>query len=84
MKENRSQVLTVHVDQATYLGNVLTSKGTLDETINQRYQKALGISTQISTMLSSVYLGNFHFDTSMLMRDANFSELNYDQLRFMA
>ena len=73
-----SQVLRVHdnemktVSQATYLGDVLCEKGTIDETINKRSQKALGIISQINSILSTVSLGSFHFDIAMVLRDALF------------
>ena len=66
--ESCTQILKVHddemktVSEATYLGDVLSDKGTLDATINHRNQKAVGISTQICSMLSSISLGNFHID----------------------
>ena len=58
------QVLWVHdsemksVSNATYLGDVLSEKGTIDETITQRCQKGIGIISQVSSMLSSVCLGS--------------------------
>ena len=77
-KEKCSQVLKVHqldmknTTKLTYLGFVISEAGTIDETIIQRCQKALGITTQISSMLSSVCLGNFHFDIAMVLRDSLF------------
>ena len=74
-----SQVIKVHdsdmkhVTQATYLGDVISEKGTIDETISQRSQKAIGIISQISSILSSVCLGNFHFDIAMVLREALFT-----------
>ena len=76
--ENCPQLLKVHdkemksVNHATYLGDVLSNNGTIDETISQRYNKAVGIITQISSILSSVSLGNFHFDIALVLRDALF------------
>ena len=73
-----TQVLKVHdstmktVTQATYLGDVLSEKGTIDETIEQRCQKAYGIISQITSMLSSISLGCFHFDIALVLREAKF------------
>ena len=73
-----TQVLKVHdstmktVTQATYLGDVISEKGTIDETIEQRSQKAYGIISQISSMLSSISLGSFHFDIALVLREAKF------------
>ena len=58
--------------QATYLGDVICETGTLDGTIKERCQRAVGIITQISSILSSVHLGNFHFDIAMVLREAQF------------
>ena len=76
--EKCTQVLKVHENkmknatQATYLGDVISDQGTIDETISQRSQKALGIITQISSILSSICLGNFHFEIALVLRDALF------------
>ena len=56
-KEKCTQVLKVHnlnmksAAQITYLGDVISETGSIDETIAQRSQKALGITTQISAIL---------------------------------
>ena len=77
-KEKCTQVLKVHnlnmksAAQITYLGDVISETGSIDETIAQRSQKALGITTQISSILSSICLGNFHFDIAMVLRDSLF------------
>ena len=60
------------VSQATYLGDIISDKGTIDETVAQRCQKAIGIITQISSLLSSISLGNFHFDIAMVLRESQF------------
>jgi hypothetical protein len=36
--------------QATYLGDVISENGKVDETVLQRTQKATGIANQISSM----------------------------------
>ena len=77
--EQCNQILKVHeatmkdASQVTYLGDVISDSGTIDATIAQRGQKAEGITTQIVSMLSSISLGNFHFDIAMVMRDALFA-----------
>ena len=69
-----TQVLKVHdlnmktVSQATYLGDVLSETGTIDETVAQRGQKATGIISQISSMLGSISLGSFHYDIALVLR----------------
>ena len=72
------QILKVHdddmknVSQATYLGDVISEKGSIDETIVQRGQKATGIITQISSILSSISLGSYYFDIALVLREAKF------------
>ena len=57
----------------TYLGDIISESGTIDATIEQRGQKAEGITPQIVSILSSISLGNFHFDIALVMRDALFA-----------
>ena len=59
-----------NVSQASYLEDILSEKGTIDETIKERNQKATGIISQISSMLS---LGSFHFEIAMVLREAKFT-----------
>ena len=73
-----SQALKVHdkpmktVKEATYLGDVISDNGSLDATIEERCNRSVGIITQISSLLSSVSLGNFHFDIAMVLRESQF------------
>ena len=46
--------------------------GQIDATIAHREQKAEGVITQISSILSSISLGSFHFDIAMVLREALF------------
>ena len=77
-KTDCSQILKVHessmknVSQATYLGDVISENGTINETIVQRSQKSIGITSQITSMLASISLGSFHFDIALVMREAKF------------
>ena len=61
-----------NASQVTYLGDVISETGQIDETITQRGQKAEGIITQISPILSRISLGSFHFDIAMVLREALF------------
>ena len=42
--------------------------GTIDETILARNLKSIGIISQISSILSSICLGSFHFEIAMVLR----------------
>ena len=46
-------------DQIVYLGDKVTEKGTIEETIKLRKIKSVGIISQISSILKSVTLGSF-------------------------
>ena len=60
------------VSQATYLGDFISEKGTDNETIEQRSKKAIGIITQIFSILSSISLESFHFDIAIVLRESLF------------
>ena len=72
------QQLKVHdddmknVSQPTYLGDILSEQGTIDETITHRGQRATRNVSQISSILSSICLGSFQFDIASVMRNAKF------------
>ena len=72
-KTFRSRPALTVTSTFTYLGDVVSDAGTIDATIDQRGQKAEGITTQIASILSSISLGNFHFDIALVMRDALFT-----------
>jgi hypothetical protein len=54
----------------TYLGDVLSKKGGISETIKARKLKAIGINGQISTIVNNVSLGYFHFKISFILRES--------------
>ena len=78
-KKECTQILKVHehsmknVTQASYLGDILSENGAVDETILERNLKAIGIISQISSMLSSICLGSYHFEIAMVLREAKFT-----------
>ena len=63
---------TKNVSQASYLGDIISEKGTIEENILARTQKATGITSQISSILSSICLGSFYFEIAMVLREAKF------------
>ena len=73
MKINALKLILIkdmkNASEATYLGDVISENGTIDATILQRTQKATGIINQISSMLSSICLGSFHFDIAIVLRN---------------
>ena len=47
------------VEKETYLGDILTSDGKLNENVKERYNKGLGIVNQILAILKEVSFCNF-------------------------
>ena len=54
----------------SYLGDVLSSNGTIDATIESRRQKGIGLCSQISGMVDGLSLGHYYFKISFLLREA--------------
>ena len=55
---------------AKYLGDILNTKGTIDDTIADRRNKSIGKNSQISTILDSITFGMFFIDTALILREA--------------
>jgi hypothetical protein len=68
--------LKVHKDEmkkiqdGSYLGDILSSDGTMDKTIENKRQKGTGICSQVTGLMNSVSLGFFFFKISFNLRDA--------------
>ena len=58
------------VENGTYLGDILSADGSLDKNVENRRQKGIGISSQITGILNSVSLGFFYFKIAFALRDA--------------
>ena len=52
--------------ECSYLGDILSSSGSLDATIEQRRQKGVGICSQISGIVDGLSLGSFFIINSLL------------------
>ena len=59
-----------NVSEAVYLGQILDSTGSIDPTIQSRKLKAVGINSQIMSLLNSVSLGRFYVQVGLVLRDA--------------
>ena len=57
-------------DKETYLGNLLTTDGKLDQNIDNRYQKGIGKTNEIISILREVSLGPHYFQTAVLFRNS--------------
>ena len=59
-----------NVKSATYLGDILNEDGTIDETIKSRKDKSIGRISQIVSIISSISLGMFYMDISLILRES--------------
>ena len=57
-------------ESCSYLGDVLSSDGSLDLTIEERRQKGVGIVSQISSILSSISMGFFFMEIAFTLRES--------------
>ena len=55
-----------------YLGDYLNSFGNLDDTINDRSQKAIGLRSQLSSILKTISLGVYYFEVAMILRESSY------------
>ena len=55
---------------ASYLGDILNENGTIDDTVNQRRNKSIGIINQVRSILTSVSLGFYYFDIALILRES--------------
>ena len=55
-------------DREKYLGDVITSSAKIDENVQMRHDKGIGISNQIMSTLKEVSFGVFHFEMGLLFR----------------
>ena len=60
------------VVSAAYLGDVINSHGTIDDTITQRKNKSIGIVNQVCGILESVSLGFCYMEIAIILREAMF------------
>ena len=56
--------------ECKYLGDIVSSSGKINETIQSRISKAIGINGQILSILNRVTLGIFYFQTALILREA--------------
>ena len=56
--------------EAKYLGDILNEDGTINETVEDRRQKLIGIVSQISSILSSISLGFSYIEIALILRES--------------
>ena len=54
----------------TYLGEIITEDGKLDETVDNRRSKGVGVVSQISGIISSLSFGFHFFNISFTLRES--------------
>ena len=71
-------ILKVHgtvmedVSYDTYLGDIISGDGRNTLNIKKRVDKGLGIITQIVNLLNMINLGEYYFETVILLRESVF------------
>ena len=70
------ELLKVHDDSMKeteslkYLGEVLVNSGSLNDNINERSNKAIGLRSKIKSIIKSLSLGSYHFQICMILRES--------------
>ena len=59
------------VDSVKYLGDEISSDGRMDKNIENRYNKGIGIKSQIIPLVKEISLGSNYFEIGLLLRDTN-------------
>ena len=55
-----------------YVGDIISEDGKINKTVKARAMKGMGIISTIMNILKEVNLGNFHFETGLLLRESIF------------
>ena len=58
--------------ECSYLGDILSTRGSIDATVEQRRQKGIGICSQIIGIVNGLSLGNYYFKIGFFLREAMF------------
>ena len=59
-----------NVSKLKYLGDFFNQEGNLNDTISDRVNKAIGLRSQIKSLLSNISLGSFYFEISMILHES--------------
>ena len=68
LKVHGSEMLTS--DREKYLGDILTTDGRIDQNITDRYNKGMGKTNEIMSMLQEVSFGPHYFQMAILFRES--------------
>ena len=60
----------VKASKQMYLGDLLSDDGKIDNNINERFSKGIGIVNQIINLLKEVHFGKHYFEMAILFRNS--------------
>ena len=69
-KPQKFMIEMTKVDSLLYLGDSFNTQGTSDENVKMRELKAVGILSQIKSILKNVTLGIYNFKTAFILHEA--------------
>ena len=59
-----------NVNKVKYLGDVINNLGNVNDTVNDRYSRGIGIINQITSLLTTILLGIYYYDIAMVLRES--------------
>ena len=60
------------VNKAKYLGDLIMDNGKMKETLADRKRKAMGMISEVNTILEEIPLGKRHVETGLILRQTMF------------
>ena len=57
-------------ERVKYLGDVVDSRGSINETITDRVNKAIGLRSKLKSLTTDISLGSFYFEICLTMRES--------------
>ena len=63
LKVNNKEMKTT--DREKYLGDIITNDAKIDENIQMRHDKCLGLVNQIISILKEISFGRYHFEMGL-------------------
>ena len=57
--------------EVKYLENIISNDGSCDKTINDRWNKGIGIINSVITLINNISLGQHYFKIGLLFRETN-------------
>ena len=57
-------------EEIRFLGDLINKSGNINQNIEDRLNKAIGLRTKVKSLISGISLGSYHFEICMIMREA--------------